>query len=97
MKKYHVDIHGVRYQRDGVSFDYASNVYLDQYRDLTLLYKEYVAEELLNPFKSYTDMKNNYLIQVIDLRFQIDHINPKKIQLFKEYRGVTNNARLFMT
>ena len=96
MKKHHVDIHGVRYQRDSVSFDYASNVYVDQYRDLTLLYKEYVGEELLNPCKIYTDMKNNYLIQVIDLRFQIDDINPKKTQLFKEYGGATNNARLFM-
>ena len=57
---------------------------------------EYVGEELLNPFISYTDMKNKYPIQIIDLRFQVDHINPKKIGLFEEYRGATNNARLFM-
>ena len=42
-------------------------------------------------------MKNKYPIQVIDLRFQVDHINSKKIQLFEEYRGATKNARLFMT
>ena len=41
-------------------------------------------------------MKNKYPIQVIDLRFQVDHINPKKIQLFEENRGATNNARLFV-
>ena len=41
-------------------------------------------------------MKTKYPIQVIDLRFQVDQINPKKIQLFEEYRGATNNARLLM-
>ena len=29
-------------------------------------------------------MKNKYPIRVIDLRHQIDHITPKKIQLFEE-------------
>ena len=38
----------------------------------------------MNPFTSYSDMKNKYPIQVIDLRFQVDHISPKKIQLFEE-------------
>ena len=61
-----------------------------------MFYKEYVGEELLNTFITYPDMKKKYPIQVIDLRFQFDHINPQKIQLFEEYRGVTNNARLFM-
>ena len=41
-------------------------------------------------------MKHNYPIQVIDLRFRVDHINPEKIQLFEEYRGDTKNARLFL-
>ena len=41
-------------------------------------------------------MKNRYPIQVIDLRFQVDHIKSKKIQLFEEYRGATSNARLFI-
>ena len=55
----------------------------------------YVGEELLEVFISYTDMKNKYPIQVIDLRFQRDHSNPQKVRLFEVYRGVTNNARLF--
>ena len=59
-------------------------------------YKENVGKELLDPFISYTDMKNKYLFQVVDLRFPVDHIIPKKIQLLEEYRGVTNDARLFM-
>ena len=44
--------------------------------------------------RNFTDLKNYYLIQVIDLRFQVDHINPKKIQLHEDYRGAINNARL---
>ena len=38
--KYHVDIDGVRYPRDGASIDYESNDYVDQYRDLKFFYKE---------------------------------------------------------
>ena len=41
-------------------------------------------------------MKNFYPIQVIDLSFEIDHINPKKIQLIEEYRGNPNHARFFI-
>ena len=40
-------------------------------------------------------MKNFYLIQVIDLRFQVDHITPKKIQLFEEFSEDPDNERLF--
>ena len=39
-------------------------------------------------------MKNKYPIQVIDLRFQVDHNNPRKTQPFEGYRGATN-ARVF--
>ena len=41
-------------------------------------------------------MKDKYPVQVIHLRFQVDHINPNQIQLFQKYRGATNIARLFM-
>ena len=41
-------------------------------------------------------MKDKYPIQVIDLRFQADHITPKKIQLFEEYRADPAYARLFV-
>ena len=61
-----------------------------------MFYIEYVAGVILIPFINYTDTKNIYPIQVIDLRFQVDHNNPKKIQLHQEYRGATANARLFM-
>ena len=60
---------------------------VDQYRDLKFFYKEYVGEELLNLFISYPDMKIKYPFQLI---------NPKKMGLFEEYRGATNNDRLFI-
>ena len=96
VRKYFIEINGQRYPRDNVLTNYAENDYIDQYRDLKLFYKEYVGEQLLNPFISYIDMKDKYPIQVIDLRFQADHITPKKIQLFEEYRADPNNARLYV-
>ena len=96
IRKYHDYIDGVRYPRDGVSIDYASIDCVDHYRALKLFYKEYVGEELTNAFVTYTDMKNKNPIQVNDFRFQVDHFNPKQIQLFDEYRSAINNARLFM-
>ena len=92
VRKNHVDIDGVRYPRDGVNVYYGLNYYVDQYRDLNLVYKEYVGEEILHFFISYPDMKKKHLFQLIDIRFQVDHFNPKKKGLFEEYRGATNNA-----
>ena len=83
-RKDFVEIDGIRYPRDSVLTNFGINDYLEQYKDVKLFYKEYVGEELLNPFKSYPDMKDKYPIQVIDLRFQVDHMTPKKIQLFEE-------------
>ena len=57
VRKYFVEIDSQRYPRDGVIINYPENDYIDQYRDLKLFYKEYVGEELLNPFVSYPDMK----------------------------------------
>ena len=79
VREYFVEIDDVRYPRDVVFTNYGLNDYLDQYKDVKLFYKEYVSEELLNPFISYPDMKNKYTIQVIDLRFQVDHETLKKI------------------
>ena len=96
VRKYHADIDGIRYPKDSVNVEYGLNDYNDQYRALKLFYVEYVGEELLNHFINYTDMKNKYPIQLNDLRFQVDRINPRKTGLFEEYRGATNIARLFM-
>ena len=77
--KHFVEIEGARYPRDGVSTNFEKNSYLGQYRDVKLFYREYVGEHLLNPYISYTDMKNFYPIQATGLRFQVDHITPKDL------------------
>ena len=41
-------------------------------------------------------MKYFYPIQIIDLRHQIDHITPKKIQLFEEFSEDPANEMLFL-
>ena len=40
-------------------------------------------------------MKIKYPIGIIDLRDQLEHITPKKIQIFREYGTNPSNARLF--
>ena len=92
---YFVELDGDRYPRDGVSTIFEEISYLDQYRDLKLLYKEYV-EQLLNPYISYIDMKNFYPIQVIDFRFQVDHIRLNKKQILEEFSEDPDNERLFV-
>ena len=97
MRNCDVDFDAVRYRSDGVSIDYELNYYVDQHRDLIFFCGGHVGEELPNSIIIYTKRKNNYPIQVIDLRFQVDYINKiKKIQLHQEYRVTTINARLFM-
>ena len=65
--------------------NYEENIYLEQYKDLKLFYKEYVGEQLLSPVLSYDKIKTYYLIQIFDLRFQVDHISPKKTTKFEEH------------
>ena len=94
--KYFVEIDGIRYPKDGVLNNFRENSYLDQYRDLKLFYKEYVGEELLQAHISYPDMKYLYTIQITDLRFQVDHITPNKIQSLEEFSEDPANERLFL-
>ena len=94
--KYFVEIDGIRYPKNGVLINFEENSYLDQYRDIKLFYKEYVGEELLQPYISYPDIKYLYPIQITDLRHQVDHLTPKKIQLFEEFSEDPANERLFI-
>ena len=96
VKRYFVEIDGVRYPKDPVETNFSDNKYLDQYRDLKLFYKEYNGESVLNPLISYLDMKTFYPIQIIDLRFQIDYVTPKKIRLFEEYKNAPDNTNLYV-
>ena len=98
VKKFFCEIDGYRYLKDVVLSNFPENDYLDQYRYLKLYYKQNVGEEIMNFFISYTDMKNKYPIQVIDLRHGVDHISHKKIQVFEEFNtGPANvKARIFV-
>ena len=96
VKRFFVEIDGVRYPNDPFETNFSDNKFLDQYRDLELFYKEYNGESLLHPLISYLDMKTFYPIQVIDLGFQIDYITPKKIRLFEEYENAPENTNLYV-
>ena len=96
LKKYYVEIDGIRYPRDSVLVNYEQNDYIEQYKDLKLFSKEYIREELMTPFISYIDMKTKYPIEVIGLRHQSDHITPEKFQLFMEYDADPENARFYL-
>ena len=61
--KYFVEIDGAGDPRDAVLTNFEENSYLDQYRDLKLFYREYVVEQLLDPYISHTDMRSFYPIQ----------------------------------
>ena len=76
--------------------NYEQNDYIEQYKDLKLFFRGFVGEELMTPFIFYPDMKTKYPIEIIDLRHQIDHITPKKIQLLHEYGADPENARFFL-
>ena len=41
-------------------------------------------------------MKHLYPIQITDLRFQVGHVTPKKIELFEEFSQDPANERLFI-
>ena len=78
-----LDIDSIRFPRDGIAINYTENDYIDQNRDLNLIFKEYIGEPILNPLISNPDMKTKYSIGILDLRHRLDHINPKKINYFK--------------
>ena len=96
LRKYFVEIDGQRYPRYSVLIIYEENDYIQQYKDFKLFYREYIGEPILGLFVSYLDMKTKYLIEILDLRHQSDHIKPKKIQLFHENGTDADNARLFI-
>ena len=41
-------------------------------------------------------METKYPIEIIDLRHHLDHLTPKKIQLFQEYGANPNTASLLL-
>ena len=96
VRKYYIEKDGIRYPKNPTMVNYDENNYPEQYRDIKLFYREYIGETMLNPFITYDKMKENYPIQIIDLRFQVDHISPKKIRLFEEYDDNPTNTKLYV-
>ena len=96
VRKYYSEIDGIRYPKNPIMVNYDENNYLEQYKDLKLFYKEYVGDNLLSPIITYDKMKDYYPIQIIDLRFQVDHISLKKIRLFEEYDPSPTNTVLYV-
>ena len=96
LQKYYVEIDSMGYPRDSVLMNYEQKNYIEPYKDLKNFFKEYIGEELMSPFISYPDMKTKYLIQLIDLRHQPDHITPEEIQLFEEYSADHENAKFYV-
>ena len=94
--KYYAEIDGVRYPKNPIMVVYDEDIYLDQYRDLKLFYKEYVGEQLLSPNITYDKMKTCYSVLIIGLPFQVDHILPKKNRFFREYDGIPGNTILYV-
>ena len=50
----------------------------------------------MNPFLSYTNMKDKYPLQKLYLRIQVDLITPKKNTYSDEYANPPANARLIL-
>ena len=76
--------------------NYEQNDCIEPYKNLKLFFHEYIGEPKINPLISYPDMKTKYPIKIIGLKHQPDHLTPKKIQLFQEYGGDPDNAKLFL-
>ena len=85
VRKYYSEIDGVRCPKNHIMIIYVENNYSDQYTDSRLFYREYIGKSMLSPIITYRKMKDYYPFQIIDLRFQVDHISPKKIRNFEEY------------
>ena len=71
LQKFYDEIDSVRYPRDSLFVNYEQKDYIDyieQYKDLKILFKDYIGEQLMIPFISYADMKTKYPIEIIDFR-----------------------------
>ena len=95
VKKYYSEIDGVRFTKNTVMIIYDENNYLVQNRNLKLLSEKNVGELMLSPVITYDKMKDYYLLQIVDLRFQVDHISPKKNRIFEEYDENSVNSILY--
>ena len=50
----------------------------------------------MQPYITFPDMEYFYDIQITDLRHQVDHLTPRKIQIIEEFSEDPANERLFL-
>ena len=92
VRRYFVEIDGIRYPKDPIDVCYTENISLDQYRNPKLFVKENFEESLVSPLKSCLDMKIIYSMQTSVFAFEIDHVTLKKIQLLDECNEAPANT-----
>ena len=66
LRKYFIEVDGLRYPRDGSLMIYEENDFFEQYRDLRLVFKKHTGEPKLSPCIPYLDLRKKYLIEIID-------------------------------
>ena len=76
VRKYFVELVGIKYPKDSVNVVYRTKNYLDQNRDLRLFYKEYVGVRSLSPLVTYPDTSKFYPIQPNDLGYRVNQRTP---------------------
>ena len=91
-----MEIDGQRYPKNDVNLQVSGNDFSDHYRVAKLFYREKIGRGLFIFSVPYPDMKNVNPVQVNDIRHQLDHLTPKKIQLFEEYRADPAYARIYV-
>ena len=96
LQKYHIELDNLRFPRDSLLISSEQNGCIEQNIFSKLFFKDYIGEPILNPFTSYPDIKTKYPFKKIDLGHQLDHIKPKKTQLFQEYGANLDNANFFL-
>ena len=83
-------------RKDPIKINYIEYIFFNQYRDLKFFYKECAGEQLLSPILTYDKMKTHYPTQIIDLRFKVDYIIPKKIKFFENFDENPNITTLYV-
>ena len=70
-RKYYIEIDGQTYPRDTSLMNYEQKDYIEQYKDLKLYFPEYIGEQLMSPFITYSDMKTKYPFEITYLGHQL--------------------------
>ena len=84
LREYYVEIVSIQYPRDSLLMSYEESDFNEQYKNSKLFFKEYIGESLLNIFITYPDMETKYLIGILKLRHQLDHVTPKNFNFFRK-------------